>query len=221
MNRRIASVSSRTERKLPRRVAWRMMMSTNARLREFADAFTALRWAAFLLDSEWRLVWVSDELKEFIRAAPESDLGYGLHMAEALLKDPWVSGMHPSSLAQILSDTGAHLVYDLVQKGRDPQEVIPGEIAGYLEGVEPIEPPRIIRTSFEAVDPADPELPPYPVNACAIKIAGDDGLVGWAVIMFMNVRPNLLTLLARGDEDMYERMARLVDPGPRQAAILF
>lgn len=44
------------------------------------------------------------------------------------------------------------------------------------------------------------------------------GLLG---LFYMDVRPNLLTLLARGDQEMYERMARLVEPGPRQAAVLF
>jgi class 3 adenylate cyclase len=37
----------------------------------------------------------------------------------------------------------------------------------------------------------------------------------------MHARPFLQSLLARGDEAMYSRMAELVDPGPRQAVILF
>jgi hypothetical protein len=37
----------------------------------------------------------------------------------------------------------------------------------------------------------------------------------------MAVRPNLQSLLAHGDEEMYERMAKLIEPGPHQAGILF
>jgi class 3 adenylate cyclase len=35
------------------------------------------------------------------------------------------------------------------------------------------------------------------------------------------MRPRLVTLLARGDRGMLERMARLIEPGRRRAAILF
>ena len=38
---------------------------------------------------------------------------------------------------------------------------------------------------------------------------------------YLGLRPTLVSLLARGDEAMYERMAHLVEPGRRQAAILF
>jgi class 3 adenylate cyclase len=37
----------------------------------------------------------------------------------------------------------------------------------------------------------------------------------------MSVRPGLVSLLARGDEEMYERMARLIEPRSYEGAILF
>ncbi|MCA1705630.1 MAG: hypothetical protein LC808_21175, partial [Actinobacteria bacterium] len=196
------------------------MTSSHPKLQEFADAFAALEWSAMILDADWHLTWASDELKQFI-SAPESDLGLGLHIVEALLRDPWLSGIDQESLGEILSDVGPYLLHDFQHRSRDPKDVLPDDLAPFLEGLEPAEPPRIIRTAFRAIDPGDPELPPYPVNVCAIRIDDQAGVVGWVLIFFMAVRPNLLTLLARGDERMYERMASLVDPGPQQAAIVF
>jgi class 3 adenylate cyclase len=47
------------------------------------------------------------------------------------------------------------------------------------------------------------------------------GFIGTFVLGFISVRPGLVSLLARGDEEMYERMAKLVDPSSREGAILF
>jgi class 3 adenylate cyclase len=180
-----------------------------------------MRWASMICDSELRLVWASDELKEFVQATPDSDLGYGLHISEALIKDTWLSGIHPESMAQVFSDLGSYLIYDLNERGRKPEDYLPAEFASLVTGLKPAEPPAVLRISIQATNPGDPDLPPYPVNVCAIRIADEAEVIGWVMIFFIGVRPNLVTLLARGDEKMYERMARLRDPGPQQAAVLF
>jgi class 3 adenylate cyclase len=195
---------------------------SDPRLNDYAECFEALRWSALIIDADWTLVWASEHLKEFIRATDGSDLGFGLHIAEALLKDAWLSGMTPDSVPKLLSDVGPQLLYTLEKSGRPPQEVMPPQFLSMLEGMKPAPPPRILRTSFLALDPADPELPPYPVNVCALRINDEDGsFIAWVAIFFMGISPNLLTLLARGNEEMYERMARLVEPKPRQGAVLF
>jgi class 3 adenylate cyclase len=192
------------------------------RLEGYARTFADLRWAALICDEEWRLVWVSDELREFLRASDQSDLGIGAHIAEALLRDTWLSALAPESLELLFRDVGPYLLDDFARRGRAIDEVVPADMAGLLEGLKPAPAPDIFKTRFLAKDPADPELPPYPVNCAGLRVRGEAGeLGGIAVIMFMDVRPNLVALLARGAEEMYERMARLVDPRARQAAILF
>jgi class 3 adenylate cyclase len=191
-------------------------------LATYAKTFAALRWAVMILDAEWKLAWVSDELREFLRASDDSDLGVGSHVAEALLNDAWLSGISPDSLASLFADVGPYLVNDLQERGRAIEDVLPPEMLGFLEGIEAKPFADIFKTRFYAVDPADPELPPYPVNTGAVQVRDESGApVGVLVLMFMDVRPNLMALLARGDEEMYERMARLADPRPRQGAILF
>lgn len=48
-----------------------------------------------------------------------------------------------------------------------------------------------------------------------------DERIGLLGLSYMGFRPTLVSLLARGDQAMYERMARLMQPQARQAAILF
>jgi class 3 adenylate cyclase len=54
------------------------------------------------------------------------------------------------------------------------------------------------------------------------RIHDDEGdFMGAMFTAFMGVKASLVTLLALGDQSMYERMAKLVDPRRRQAAVLF
>jgi hypothetical protein len=197
-------------------------LDRHPRLAGYARTFAELRWAALICDEEWRLVWVSDELREFVRASDQTDLGIGTHVAEALLRDAWLSALGPESLPWLFRDMGPYLLDDLAHRGWPVEKVIPAEMAGLLEGLDPAPMPDIFKSRFLARDPADPELPPYPVNLACLRVRDEEGEPeGFLVLMYMDVRPNLVTLLARGDEEMYERMARLVDPRARQAAILF
>ncbi|HZA86783.1 MAG TPA: hypothetical protein VE466_07885, partial [Acidimicrobiales bacterium] len=57
------------------------------RLLEWADRLDHDGWAACLLDSEQTLVWVSRELQRFLDETDEDRLGYGQHIAMALVGD--------------------------------------------------------------------------------------------------------------------------------------
>jgi class 3 adenylate cyclase len=176
-----------------------------------------------ILDADWNLRWVSPELKEFLGTRDESELGYGLHLLEAFLQDSWLRTVHPDSQVTLFRDVGPFVVTDFQRRGRDPAEVLPEPLRSMLDQIEPAETPSVWSTSFLYVDPrTGSELPSYRVDVFVCRVHDDDGIpVGWLGLTVMGVRPNLLGLLARGDERMYERMARLVEPSPQQAAILF
>jgi class 3 adenylate cyclase len=60
------------------------------------------------------------------------------------------------------------------------------------------------------------------VNLVAAPLRQETGeLSGILILGYMSVRPGLVSLLARGDEEMYERMAKLVEPRSYEGAILF
>jgi class 3 adenylate cyclase len=176
-----------------------------------------------ILDSEWRFVWASRELKEFVGEHDEERLGYDKHIVEAFLLDVWLDTVHRDSQVKLFTELAPFFLHDFAQRGRDPRHVLPEQFAPLLEGIEPQDPPEVYSTSFAYVDPSsDGELPEYHVNGLFLRLNDDSGTpLGCIFVFFMDIRPNLLVLLARGNEQMYERMARLVEPGPRQAAILF
>lgn len=49
----------------------------------------------------------------------------------------------------------------------------------------------------------------------------DRELLGYLYLYGLNIAASIATLLMRGDRSMHERMAALVQPGPRPAAVLF
>ncbi len=176
-----------------------------------------------ILDADWRFVWASEELKEFVGEHDDDRLGYGKHILEAFLQDVWLRTVHPDSQAEMFAELAPFLIDDFQKRGRDVAEVLPDQFVPLLDGIEPQEPPQVYSSSFAYVNPSsDEELTDYRVNGLFLRLNAESGdLVGWLMIFFMDIRPNLLALLGRGDEQMYERMAKLVDPGPRQAAVLF
>ena len=172
----------------------------NPELAHWAGLIEELRWAAFLLDDELRLVWASPDLVRFLDAPAEDELGYGLNVLEAFGRDPWRRIATAESRRRLIED-----------------------LASALQDVEPRPFPRAIATSFDYVEPgSDSDLPVMRVNVLVMPLRNASGdFIGAAGIGYMSVRPGLVSLLARGDEAMYEGMAKLVEPSSREGAILF
>ena len=171
---------------------------SDPQLAHWADLIEQLRWAGFLLDREHRLVWASSDLLRFLGLPPEDQLGYGLHLREAFGLDAWRQIATPETQSQLMSDLESILASDV-----------------------PFTKP--FQSSFDYLEPGgESELPVMRVNLLVTPLHDEAGaIIGTFVLGFMSVRPGLVSLLARGDEDMYERMANLVEPGSREAAILF
>jgi class 3 adenylate cyclase len=192
-------------------------------LASWARHIERVRWAGMILDGEMRLAYVSDELKQFVGASDDSELGMGLHVAEAITKDRWLRTVEPESQIEMATELAPFFLAEMEASGVVPEEVLPEQFHQIVNAAQRAALPNVLSSSFMYVDPKkDPELPPYRVNFLITRLKDDSGkLVGAIVLFFMGVRPNLQSLLARGDEQMYERMARLVEPGPHQAGILF
>jgi class 3 adenylate cyclase len=123
----------------------------------------------------------------------------------------------------MFTELAPFMLFDLERRGRDPADVVPEQFVPLLATLHKAKPPYVWATSFQFISPdGDPDLPAYRVDLFFIQIHDDAGdLIGWLCLSYMGVRPNLLTLLARGDQEMYERMAALVEPSSRRAAVLF
>ncbi len=193
-------------------------------LHDWARALDGLQWSAVIMDAEWKLRWVSRSLLEFLRVSEDADLGYGLNLVEAWsTREEWLRTATPETQLKMFWDVGPFVMKAMADDGRDLRDFLGEPFASLTDQLEPAaEVPLLWTSSFDYRDPQDSELPGYGVNFCAIRINDDHGsAVGMVFIFFVDINPNLMTLLVRGDQDMHERMARLVDPQPQEAVVLF
>ena len=198
-------------------------MPENSSLAYWARIVEGLRWAGFIVDEDWRLRWTSTELEGFLDRPSEAELGYGQSIVEALTGEAWTRTATPDSQFRMFQDVVPFLMDELSVRGVDLQQVVPQQFGPLLDRIEARRFSPAVSTSLDYVEPfADGELPVYQVDVLLMGLHDEeDRRIGAMALFSMGVRPGLVSLLARGDEAMYERMARLIEPGTRQAAILF
>ena len=188
-------------------------------LAEIAEQLERTGWAAQLLDSQWRLVWASRELKTLIGASDDSSLGYGVHMAEAFVKGGWADTMPQRSAVRWMGELLPRMSADMPGGEAAVRALLSPEIASALEPANDAEPGDLWASH---IDFLQGDLPPARVNYVAARARDDSGKVVGIVLMYGSSLPaSVLALVARGNQGMFERMMRLIEPGRRRAAILF
>jgi class 3 adenylate cyclase len=132
--------------------------------------------------------------------------------------EPWDGALTDASKGHVFA-TNAPRWMDGTPGGKAGfQQLLGPEFAAF--GAE-MEPSASRAWTFE-FDYVEGDLPPLPIGCVATRVRADDGRpLGQFTIYSSRLPPRLMTLLTRGDEAMFERMAGLVEPGRRAAAILF
>ncbi|HVM19646.1 MAG TPA: adenylate/guanylate cyclase domain-containing protein [Egibacteraceae bacterium] len=184
-------------------------------------ALTTATWSALLLDEQWRICWVSDELRQFVSDDPSDDLGVGRHIAGAFLRSPWIDTVHPDSVQDFLETFAPYARWAFEHSRLDPADEIPEPFLPLLHQVEAQEPPLSWCFAFKYLPPGGTEDDIYVVDVVWLRLFDDTGELGCVGLFDIGVPPHLVALLARGDVGMYNRMAGLIEPGHREAAILF
>ncbi len=207
------------------------------RLAEVARQLDQAKSAAAICDPEWRLVWVSSEMTSLLGEEDEGKLGYGKHIVDAYLSDVWcgaiTEGTQLEAIANefplFLEDTpgGKETLREIVEAapqywpGQQSEEGTPEQFLTQLfEQMEPVPSPPVWVGELEFVHK---DLPPMRVKELLVKLydRASDEYLGTMFLYGSALPASVLSFVARGDEDMFTRMTRLVDPGRRQAAILF
>lgn len=198
-------------------------LPADERLADWARHIEGLRWPGGVFDAEWTLQWISPELRAFLGDLSDEEIGIGRHALEAFTQDIWLKIIHPDSQMRMFSELAPIVIGHYRKEHRDPRDVLPERFAELLDQVEPAPLRDVASGSFLYIDPEKSvELSDYGVNVLFVNLRDEQGeFAGCLMVSVMAVRPNLMTLLARGNEQMYERMARLIEPRARQAAILF
>lgn len=215
------------------------------RLAAIAEVMQHKRGAAALVDPGLKLVWVSEELKDLLGERDEKRLGYGRHIVECYMSETWRSRITEESQVKTMLELFPNFMYD-TEGGKEGLSRIfcdavtaeyvegdlpppaslgsfEGDVSEFVDGLfasfEPAEPPLVWGSDFEFVQGA---LPPMRIYELHFRLIDDDGtLLGTAIVYDPALRATVLALVARGDEGMFGRMAELIEPGRKRAAILF
>ena len=188
------------------------------RLADVVDQLRDTGVAAELLDSEWRLVWVSAELKRALGETDEKALGFGRNPLEYLRHSTWMASVTEDSARRALAASLRYLAYETPGGVEALRKIADEPFRAMLDDVEP--PPPIL-WSYE-VEFLQGDLPPLRVQSYVLRLHDEKGeCFGLLSIYAPSLPAHLVALVARGDERMFERMARLVAPARRAGAVLF
>lgn len=188
-------------------------------LREVAEQLEATGWAAEILDTNWRLVWLSSGLLDLIGERDPAKLGYGEHLFEHFRRETWTRLMTPESLLKLI-EVELPMVLNDMPGGKDELKRIAGpDLDDLIDSIEERPAPPIWASQIQFVHG---DLPPVPVNFMVTRLYSVEGRrIGRLCLYGPALPAAILSLVARGDYAMFERMARLVEPQRRPAAILF
>lgn len=179
------------------------------------------RVTAAMADKEMRMVWFSSEWERTFGIDMEPWLG--AHYAEFSLSKEWVSRFSERSVMRAGMDLLPMLI-DHTPGGREAMReiltrMIGAEAASVVDTVPDHQDP--LWTMWIKFSPGE-GMAPVLTSGMVAEIHDREGrFVGATAVFFAPLPFRLVAMLARGDEDSLERMARLTNPGRRAAAILF
>ena len=192
-------------------------------LGEAAQALEAHGFAAELWDRDWRLAFVTSEYRTLVSAGrPVASIpGMGAHILSAEMaqaREQWPTGPTFQSVLEALPSWGGFVV-----------ATTPGGREAVLAHADP----RFRAVLKDVVPQAPPALWTMRLDVkFGDEVIGNDALLmalhspdgqrrGYAVVVKPEMRAAVLGMLALGDARLFERMALLLQPARRPAAILF
>jgi hypothetical protein len=173
------------------------------------------RMAATIVDHQMKVLWFSDEMARVLNF--DLDKWHGRHYAEFCLSEELAAQSTRGSLVR----AGADMLPMLIQRtpgGREAMRellvsILGPDAAGFVEDVADTQSP--VWTTSVRLALAE-GLAPVNTTGLMVDIHDEAGrFVGAAGVFFAQLPFRLVSLLARGDEDALERMARVAEPGRR------
>lgn len=192
-------------------------------LREIALAMEGAGISGEILDSDFRLVFISSEEARIVGEDPaEVDRHYGKSIVVRQLDDADVWGVADEGSRRWWGQVVPFMRHYL-EPGDGRFEKVFGPLAEPASRVDPIAPPRAWHTRYDF----PPELPLRrtvlgDVTFLDLRIHDDEGtFLGVLRFSRNSVPDSLLSRLGRGDIGLFQRMDKVREPARRPAAILF
>jgi class 3 adenylate cyclase len=188
------------------------------RLESVIADLEATGWAAELCDADWKLIWVSSQARALIAQYDEQELGIGMHMAESRQLPGWRRLVTLEAQADWLRQNVPQMLSDDPSQAESIAALVPEELRDVVKECEPADVPVwTALTQTTGVAPAIDKVRYFGVRVRT----GEGEALATVYVYGADLPATLLALVSQGDRGMFERMARLADPGRREAAVLF
>ena len=189
-------------------------MITDPRLSEVAAQLEATGSAAEVYDSEWRLVYLTTQFRFFAGDKPLDELGVGRHAIEIRVAE--LHGMVPDDVELRWLRTNIPLMAQDTPGGADAiRAMLPDEAARALGPLEPQEPKGLW---WGEITYLQPQLPPAQTRYVTFALPER---AGWVILYLPAAPASIVSLITRGNQGMFARMAELLHPARHETAILF
>ncbi len=195
-----------------------MTDARDPRLETVIQGLEETGWAAEVCDADWRLTWVSSNARTLIGQDDDTDLGLGKHVLESRQHSAWQRLVSLEAQEQWVRLNVPQMLVDDPGSAEKLAEMTSPELRDAVMEAQPDDTPvwtwltettGVMQTVNE-------------VRNFGMRVRTKDGEPFATVYIYgANLPATLLALVAQGDKGMFERMARLAEPGRREAAILF
>jgi class 3 adenylate cyclase len=175
-------------------------------------------WAAEVCDADWRLVYVTSQLRDILGSKDDAELAIGRHILEVRGTPFWQSIIEPDRSGQWVAENVPHMLADDPGVRDRLLAMVKPELQPIVEAAEPA--PVGTWTSVIRLRSVGASL--GLIRYFGVRARRPDGTPAATLYIYgSNLPAGLLAMVTRGRLTHFERMARLVEPGRREAAILF
>ena len=189
-------------------------MITDPRLSGVAEELEATGGAAEVYDREWRLVYLTSQFRFFAGNRSLEELGLGRHAVEIRVSE--LHGMVPPEASLRWLRMNIPLMAHDTPGGVDAiRAMLPDEQARELGPLEPRDPQPLWWAELTYLQP---DAPPAQTRCLTFALPDD---VGWVILYLPAAPASIVSLITRGNQGMFARMAELLQPARHETAILF
>jgi class 3 adenylate cyclase len=187
-------------------------------LARVAEQLEATGSAAEIYDREWNLVWLTSQFRSFAGDRPLEALGVGEHAVT--VRTTALDGMVPFETAIEWMRRNIPLLAHDTPGGMDAvRALLPEE---HDRAIGPLEPQPPETLWWGEVTYLQGSVPPAQTRYLTFALHAPGGeRVGWAILYLPAAPASIVSLITRGNQDMFARMAELLEPSRHETAILF
>ena len=188
------------------------------RLADVAERLETTGGAAEIYDAEWHLVYLTSQFRWFAGDKPLEELGLGGHAVAIRVAE--LHGMVPEEVSLRWLRSNIPLMAHDTPGGADAiRAMLPDDVARALGRLEPREPQTLWWGEITYLQPG---LPPSATRYLTFALTEPEGEhIGWAILYLPAAPASIVSLITRGNQDMFARMAELLHPARHETAILF